>query len=82
MTDIGFIWAEFVISYVLAIQECPLKCVSQGLQYVDTVTMVVADIKGPYDAEVSRSPRLKIAWYWEVLTTGKSERITCAIDTD
>jgi hypothetical protein len=82
ITDIGIIWAEFVTCYALAIQECPLKCVSQGLQYVDKVTMIVADIKGPYKAEVSKSPRLKIAWYWQVLTTGKFEHITYAIDTD
>jgi hypothetical protein len=82
ITDVDVIWIHFVTCYVLAVQECPLKCNSPGLQFVDEVTMSIFDIQSPFESDMNELPRLQLEWKWIIRTTGKEERIIAKIHYD
>jgi hypothetical protein len=54
-------WVNFLTYYAGVIEDCPLKCVSQGLKYVDEVVLRVIDIK-PELAANSSGYQLVIEW--------------------
>ncbi|HXM42154.1 MAG TPA: hypothetical protein VN924_12945 [Bryobacteraceae bacterium] len=82
VVDIDVLWNEFVTGYLMVIQDCPLKCVSQGLKYVDAVSLTVSNIKGPYDASRTDNVRAQLNWEWQSLNTNNTNvlhRITTFI---
>ena len=60
-------WANFVCYYARVIEDCPLRCVSQGLRYVDEVTLRVVEI--PREAVGPRFT-VGIEWSWVSKMTG------------
>jgi hypothetical protein len=62
-------WAAFLTHYAGVIEDCPLRCVSQGLQYVDEVTIKVLEMLPPSAAAAGF--RLAIEWSWKSKVTGK-----------
>jgi hypothetical protein len=64
-------WANFLTYYAGVIEDCPLRCVSQGLKYTDEVVLKVIDI-APENSETCGAFRLTIGWRWASKTTGLS----------
>jgi hypothetical protein len=64
-------WANFLTYYAGVIEDCPLRCVSQGLKYTDEVVLKVVDIAGEH-SDIGGAFRLTIEWRWVSKTTGLS----------
>jgi hypothetical protein len=62
-------WANFLTYYARVIEDCPLRCVSQGLKYTDEVTLKVIDV-APADPAAASPFRLTIEWSWISKSTG------------
>jgi hypothetical protein len=62
-------WAAFLSYYVRVIEDCPLKCTSQGLQYVDEVVLNVLKLL-PTRA-LANGFQLAIEWRWKSKITGR-----------
>ncbi len=62
-------WATFLMHYAGVIEDCPLRCVSQGLKHVDEVTLKLLGI--PPKATASSGFQLVIEWRWKSKLTGK-----------
>jgi hypothetical protein len=58
------LWNEFVTGYLMVVEACPLKCISQGLKNLESVTLAVTNIKGPYDASITDNVRAQLNWQW------------------
>jgi hypothetical protein len=63
-------WASFLTYYARVIEDCPLRCVSQGLKHVDEVVLNVLD--GSLAA--SEGLRLAIEWSWKSKLNGEPYR--------
>jgi hypothetical protein len=63
-------WADFLKHYGGVIEDCPLRCISQGLRYVDEVVLNVLNILPPHAAEAGF--RLAIEWSWTSRITGRA----------
>ncbi|MGA2715978.1 MAG: hypothetical protein ABSG41_22985 [Bryobacteraceae bacterium] len=64
-------WANFLTYYAGVIEDCPLRCTTQGLKCVEEVILKVLDIKPgppPYDFQ------LAIEWRWESKASGIKAR--------
>lgn len=61
-------WAKFLMHYAGVIEDCPLRCVSQGLKHVDEVTLKLLD-----SSQQARATgfQLAIEWRWKSRLTGK-----------
>ncbi len=60
-------WANFLRYYARVIEDCPLKCAANGLQYTEEVTLRVLEIQPgppPYNFQ------LAIEWRWRSKTWG------------
>jgi hypothetical protein len=62
-------WAAFLSYYVRVIEDCPLKCISQGLRYVDEVVLNVLKLL-PTRA-LANGFQLAIEWSWKSKITGR-----------
>jgi hypothetical protein len=62
-------WANFLRHYGAIVQECPLKCISQGLKHVEEVTLKVTDLAADTTAKTGFT--LAINWTWTLKTTGQ-----------
>jgi hypothetical protein len=62
-------WANFLTYYATVIEDCPLRCVSQGLKYTDEVVLKVIDVT-PENSTVAGGFRLTIEWRWVSKITG------------
>lgn len=61
-------WAKFLMHYAGVIEDCPLRCVSQGLKHVDEVTLKLLDTS---TQERATGFQLAIEWRWKSRLTGK-----------
>jgi hypothetical protein len=62
-------WSNFLTYYAGVIEDCPLRCVSQGLKYTDEVVLKVLDV-APESSMAAGGFRLTIEWRWISKTTG------------
>src|SRR5262249_29206470 len=62
-------WTNFLTYYASVIEDCPLKCVSKGLQYADEVVLKVIDVR-PELATNTSGYHLVIEWSWISKITG------------
>jgi hypothetical protein len=60
-------WARFLKHYAGVIEDCPLRCVSQGLKHVDEVTM---KLLGSSPQVRASGFQLAIEWRWKSRLTG------------
>ena len=60
-------WATFLTYYARVVEDCPLRCVSQGLKHTDEVGLRVIDV-APEAADGQF--RLTIEWSWASKVTG------------
>jgi hypothetical protein len=60
-------WTTFLKYYAGVIEDCPLKCISEGLVYVDEVVLKVIKVKPELVGH-----QLVIQWSWISKITGKS----------
>ncbi len=65
-------WANFLTYYARVIEDCPLRCVSQGLRYTDEVTLKVIPVKSEIAAGAGF--RLAIEWSWVSKVTGRETK--------
>lgn len=61
-------WAMFLMHYAGVIEDCPLRCVSQRLKYVDEVTLKLLDSSPQARAT---GFQLAIEWRWKSRLTSK-----------
>ncbi len=61
-------WDKFLMHFAGVIEDCPLRCVSQGLRHVEEVTLRLLD-----SSQQARSTgfQLAIDWRWKSRLTGK-----------
>lgn len=65
-------WNTFVRYYARVVEDCPLKCVSQGLKYVDEVVLTLEHtIQNPRPGAEHLS--LIVRWSWTSKTTGQPQ---------
>ena len=60
-------WGNFLTYYARVVEDCPLRCVSQGLKHTDEVGLKVIDVS-PEAADGQF--RLTIEWSWVSKVTG------------
>lgn len=73
IADDNALWARFLGYYAAVIEDCPLKCITQGLQFVEEVTLRVFDIQ-PEEQAAANGFRLAIEWIWVSKTSGSEHR--------
>lgn len=56
-------WANFLTHYAGVIEDCPLRCVSQGLKYTDEVVVKVVPVESDTFAAATEF-QLGIEWSW------------------
>ena len=64
-------WASFLTYYAGVIEDCPLRCTTSGLKYVEEVILKVLNIKPgppPYNFQ------LAIEWQWASKASGTKAR--------
>lgn len=60
-------WSNFMWHYANIIQDCPLRCISQGLKHANEVVVRVINKDG---AMLQHGFKLVLEWSWQSLKTG------------
>ena len=74
-------WIAFLKLYIAVIQDCPLRCLGQGLAFVDEVVARVVENEDD-ESELDVAREIQIEWRWVSKQTGKPRTYTLLLSSD